>query len=127
LGAQAIPLELKRKLSATGNSLHHELEQLTRTIEKIDPTLVKAAQKSTAKMQYQMNRLRRLAANAELRKSQDLKRHAEALSTSLFPNQNLQEREIGEVYFLARYGLQLVDQLLETAHPDCTDHQVFYL
>lgn len=127
MAAQAIPIEIKRRLSATGNALQQEVEQLKRAIEKIDPTLVRAAEKSSSKMQYQMNRLRRLAANAELRKNEEMRRHAEALSTSLYPDQNLQEREIAGAYFLARYGMQLVAELFEMSNPDCTDHQIFYL
>jgi uncharacterized protein YllA (UPF0747 family) len=107
--------------------LHRELDQFQQLAEKLDPTLAQASEKAGSKIRYQINRLRRLAANAELRKNADLKRHANALSLALYPHGHLQEREIGGAYFLGRYGTQLIQQLLDTAKIDCTDHQVYYL
>jgi len=127
LGAQAMPIELKHKLSALGQSLHRELDQFEQVAEQLDPTLAQASATAGSKMRYQMNRLRRLAANAELRKNADLKRHANAISMALYPNGHLQEREIGGVYFLGRYGTQLIQQLLDVSKTECTDHQVYYL
>jgi uncharacterized protein YllA (UPF0747 family) len=78
-------------------------------------------------MLYQVRRLRKRAAKAELRKNEVVSRHAEWLSSTLFPNKNLQEREIAGVSFLARHGLDLLPRLYEAAKADCPDHQVIYL
>ena len=51
-------------------------------------------------------------------------RHAEQLSNALYPNKVLQEREVGGMYFLARYGEQLLQDIFSTMHADCHDHQV---
>jgi hypothetical protein len=49
------------------------------------------------------------------------------LSSNLFPHKNLQEREIGGVYFVAQHGLELLHTLYEAARTECPDHQVIYL
>ena len=49
------------------------------------------------------------------------------LSNALYPNKLLQEREVAGIYFLARYGKEVLEQLYETVHTDCLDHQVVSL
>jgi bacillithiol synthase len=78
-------------------------------------------------MQHQIEALRSRAARAELRQSEVLDRHAQLLSNTLFPNKTLQEREIGGIYFLARYGVGILKDFYEAIHTDCFDHQLLTL
>ena len=78
-------------------------------------------------MRYQVGRLEKRAAQAELRKEEVLARHAAMIENSLYPRKALQEREIAGVYFLARYGLGLIDRLIETASARCPEHKVVRL
>jgi uncharacterized protein YllA (UPF0747 family) len=54
-------------------------------------------------------------------------RHAETLSQALYPDKGLQERAIGGLYFLARYGRDFLQQLYDAIQPDCHDHQILEL
>jgi hypothetical protein len=36
----------------------------------------------------------------------------------------LQERGIAGVHFMARYGADFLQQIYETIHTDCHDHQI---
>jgi uncharacterized protein YllA (UPF0747 family) len=54
-------------------------------------------------------------------------RHAETLSQALYPDKGLQERSVGGVYFLARYGREFLHQLHDAIQTDCHDHQVLEL
>jgi uncharacterized protein YllA (UPF0747 family) len=78
-------------------------------------------------MRYQMNRLRRLAANFQLQKEESLKRHAEAISTAIAPEGALQERVHGAAYYFGRYGLELAERLTERAAESCAGHAVVWL
>jgi uncharacterized protein YllA (UPF0747 family) len=78
-------------------------------------------------MQYQLERLYTQAARAEAQKSELVSRHAELLSQALYPDKGLQERGIGSLYFLARYGRDLLHQLHDAIQPDCHDHQILEL
>jgi len=64
------------------------------------------------------------AARAEARKNTEVLRHADELITALYPNKELQEREVGAAYFLLKYGLGVVEQIKATARTGCGDHQV---
>jgi Bacillithiol biosynthesis BshC len=62
-----------------------------------------------------------------LRQSEVLVRHADILSNLLFPGKALQERQIGAIYFIGRYGKQFLRDLHEAIRMDCPDHQVLTL
>ena len=51
----------------------------------------------------------------------------ERLFAVLFPNRNLQEREINVTYFLTRYGYGLIERLLEEIDLDSPDHKLVKL
>ncbi|PYY15353.1 MAG: hypothetical protein DMG61_07245 [Acidobacteria bacterium] len=78
-------------------------------------------------MRHQLERLESRAARAHLRREQVLDRHASMLSSLLFPEKELQERRLAGIYFLAKYGVELIDRLLEDYRPECHDHQVIAL
>jgi uncharacterized protein YllA (UPF0747 family) len=96
-------------------------------MERLDKTLVDAADNAESKMRYQLEGLRARAARAELRQTEVLARHAQLLSNALYPEKTLQEREISGIYFLARYGKELLRNLYDAIHADCLDHQVISL
>jgi bacillithiol biosynthesis cysteine-adding enzyme BshC len=127
LGARSLPPEGKRHLAATGNALNDELDGLLAWTESLDPSLGRAAHVSASKMRYQMNRLRRLAANYQLQREASIRRHVDTLSFNLFPDRHPQERTVGGVAYLARYGTALLSTLVEQATSDCTGHKAIWL
>jgi len=127
LGARAIPVDGKRKIAAVGNAMDAELTALTDYMTAMSADLGRAAGVSASKMRYQMNRLRRMAANFELQKQTSLNKHATALMLSLYPNGHLQERLLAGVHFLARYGDALPALLVDHAAQECPGHRVVYL
>jgi hypothetical protein len=64
---------------------------------------------------------------AELRRSEVVSRHAEALSQMLYPGNALQERGVAGAYFVARHGTQLLQSIHDTMRTDCHDHQILEL
>lgn len=127
LGARSMPVEGKQRLASAGNALDRELTELTSWMSRMDESLGKAAEVSASKMRYQMNRLRRLAANFQLQKDESLRRHADALKLSLFPDRHPQERRIAGAYFLARYGEDVASLLVEAADSTCPGHKAIWL
>jgi bacillithiol biosynthesis cysteine-adding enzyme BshC len=127
LGARSISAIGKRKLAAAGNALDTELTALTTYMHSLDPGLGRAADVSSSKMRYQMNRMRRLAANYELRQDQTLGRNAGLMALNLFPNRHPQERVVGAAWFLSRYGEALPELLVEQAGQQCPGHKAVWL
>jgi hypothetical protein len=46
------------------------------------------------------------------------------LITALYPNKDLQEREIGAAYFLLKYGRSVLEQIKAAGRTGCGEHQV---
>jgi bacillithiol biosynthesis cysteine-adding enzyme BshC len=127
LGARSMPVEGKRRLAATGNALDAELTRLTAWMASMDESLGQTAKVSASKMRYQMDRLRRLAANFQLQRDASLQRHADALKLSLYPERHPQERRIAGAYFLSRYGEDIAALLVEAADSNCPGHKAIWL
>jgi len=127
LAARAMPVEGKRKLASAGNALDAELTQLVEHMKSMDAELGRSAETAASKMRYQMNRLRRLAANFELQREGALRQHAEAIERALNPGSVLQERVHGAAYYFARYGFELAETLTELAGNPCPGHKALWL
>jgi bacillithiol biosynthesis cysteine-adding enzyme BshC len=127
LAAQALPQELQSAFDDAEASVSSSVARVTDLIGRLDKTLVDAASNAGSKISHQLESLRSRAARAELRQSEVLARHADTLSNLLFPAKTLQERQVGAIYYLGRYGRQFLHDLHETIHLDCPDHQVLTL
>ena len=127
IAARQLPRDLQAAFDKAKNSFEDNFSLVKEELEKLDKTLVDAAETSRSKMQHQLEKLYAQAARAEAQKGEVVSRHAELLSESLYPAKGLQERGVGGVYFLARYGSDLLHQLYQTIHSDCHDHQVIEL
>lgn len=124
LASRTLPSDLQTRFAHAKSALEKSLAGVRETLGRLDPTLLGAADNAEEKMKYQLNQLESRAARAEAQRSDVITRHAEALSGALYPNKVLQEREIGGVSFVARYGSGLLHDLYQTIHTDCYDHQV---
>ncbi|MBA3914588.1 MAG: bacillithiol biosynthesis cysteine-adding enzyme BshC, partial [Acidobacteriales bacterium] len=124
LGARTLPSDLQDAFASVDEKVTHEWVALRESLAHLDPTLAEASQRAQSKILYQMKRLHARAARAELRRSEVLARHAKLLSDALYPHKMLQERQVPGLYFLARYGLELLTHLSEALQPDCLDHQI---
>jgi bacillithiol synthase len=127
LAARSLPAELKTNFEQGRQSIEAAMTQVSQSIKKLDPTLVEAAGRAASKMLYQMNRLEKRAAQAELRRTEILSRHATQIENALYPNKSLQEREIAGICFYASHGPELVDRLVELAQTRCPEHKVLRL
>ncbi len=127
LAERSLPEDVYATFDQVERSIDESLLQLNALLERLDKTLLDAAATATSKMKYQLARLRERAARAQLRRSHDQARHAQELINALYPQKNLQEREIAGISYIARQGSQLLLRLYDAAQTSCPDHQVVYL
>jgi bacillithiol biosynthesis cysteine-adding enzyme BshC len=124
VGSRALPESILKSFDSAAEHLEQALAQIQQPLEKLDKTLVDAAENAGSKMRYQLQGLRDKAARAEARKNTEVLRHADELITALYPNKELQEREVGAAYFLLKYGTDVLQQIKEQAQSGCGEHQV---
>jgi bacillithiol biosynthesis cysteine-adding enzyme BshC len=127
LAARALPNGVMKSFDNAAAHLDQALAAVQPALEELDKTLVDAAENAGSKMRHQLQSLRDKAARAEVRKNSELERHAAELSTLLYPNKELQEREIGAAYFLLKYGMGLLTTLKQSLKVGCSGHQVVVL
>ncbi|HEY1659819.1 MAG TPA: bacillithiol biosynthesis cysteine-adding enzyme BshC [Candidatus Sulfotelmatobacter sp.] len=124
LAARSLPSDLQSAFDRATRSVEESFNSLRDSLAHLDPTLVEASQTGASKVRYQLDRLRERAMAAELRRSEVVRRHAEALSQALYPEDALQERGVAGVYYLARHGTELLKNIYDVMRTDCLDHQV---
>ena len=127
IAERALPGDINACFDTAAGQASSSMAAIRASLERLDPTLVEAAEHAGSKIRYQLDRLRERAARAQLRRSEETAAHAASLSHSLFPEKEPQERVIGAISFLGRYGTQLLLTLYDAAKTGCPDHQVVYL
>jgi bacillithiol synthase len=124
VAAHALPDSIVKSFDLADQHLEQAIASIQQPLHKLDKTLADAAENAASKMRYQLQGLRDKAARAEARKNGELQHHADELSTLLYPNKDLQEREVGAIYFLLKYGTGFVPQLKTLLQADCVEHQI---
>ena len=124
VGSRALPDSILKSFDQAAEHLEQALSLIQEPLEKLDRTLIDAAENAGTKMRYQLQGIRDKAARAEVRKNTEVMRHADELVTTLYPNKDLQEREVGAAYFLLKYGLSVVEQIKSAVQTGCSEHQI---
>jgi bacillithiol biosynthesis cysteine-adding enzyme BshC len=119
-----LPPTVEQALTAAGSVIGERMEGLALVVPQIDPTLEGAVRSTLGRMQQDLRSLQNKVIQAAKRRDETLRRqfqHAQALT---FPHGHPQERELGFVWFLNRYGPALIDRLLEDVPLEMGTHWV---
>jgi len=111
----------------TERVFNEQLEKLRASLASVDPTLAEALKGGREKILYQLNHLRTRFIHNRSKRDEGTRHQIERAFAILYPNKNLQEREINSTYFLARYGYELIDRLYEEVELGFSNHKLVYL
>ena len=100
------------------------MAKLVEAVPAIDPTLTGAAQGALGRMQHDLTALHGKIVHAAKRRDDTLRRQFTRVRAQAFPDGHPQERAVGFVYFLNRYGPALLDRLLGEVPLDTGTHWV---
>ncbi len=124
IAAKLVPAHVLESIAALRSGVRPQLEKVQSELRRFDPTLEKAAEKSCAKITYQLQKLESKAARETLRREQRAAQDAEYLINMVYPHRHLQERFYSIVPFLAKYGWDLPQRLFESVQLTCPHHMV---
>ena len=119
-----LPPTVEQGLTSAAAAIEERMAAVAVAVPLIDPTLEGAVQSTLTRMQHDLRTLQNKVIQAAKRRDETLRRqfhHAQALT---FPNGQPQEREIGFVWFLNRYGPVLVDRLMDDLPLEMGHHWV---
>lgn len=110
----------------------NQMEELTKSkkdeIHEVDPSLAGSVGKAKAVYFSELDKLKgKVYKSVKQQEKIQLDRIAK-IKNNLFPNNNLQEREIAFIYFMNKYGPKIWEQLEETISEERPDsHKLIYL
>ena len=119
-----LPKSVEIAVDVAGDTIEQRMDALAREVTKIDATLEGATRSTLSRMQDDLKKLHAKIVHAAKRKDETLRRQFHHARAQVFPNGHPQEREIGFVTFLNKYGPGLVDRLLETLPVEMGKHWV---
>ncbi|MCY4509724.1 MAG: bacillithiol biosynthesis BshC, partial [Acidobacteria bacterium] len=93
-------------------------------VAEVDPTLTGAAESTRGRMERDLGNLQGKVVQAAKRRHQTLRRQFTRAQSQIFPHGSPQERAVGGICFLNRYGTLLVDRLLSDTTLDASRHWV---
>lgn len=119
-----LPPEIDRSFAEATAAIGEKLDAVTRAASLVDSTLEGAAKSTLGKMQHDLQSLHGKVIQAAKRKDETLRRQFHRTQGQLFPNGQPQEREVGAVWLLNRYGPAAVDRLVDLLPVDLAHHWV---
>lgn len=119
-----MPAAVDSSLHEANRTLAERMDALARAAAQVDATLEAAAKSTLGRMQDDLKKLEGKIVQAAKRKDETLRRQFRHAQAQAFPGGHPQEREIGFVYFLNKYGAGLVDRLSEELPLDQGQHWV---
>ncbi len=108
-----LPPTVEQALTSVSSLLDERMAAVAAAVPQIDPTLEGAVKSTQGKLQHEVQSLHNKVIQAAKRRDDTLRRQFQRAQALTFPQGHPQEREIGFVWFLNRYGPALVDRLMD--------------
>lgn len=122
--ASQLPPGVDAAMQEVSRLLQDRMELLAASISQIDATLEAAARSALGRMEDDLKKLNAKVIQAAKRKDETLRRQFHHAQAQSFPGGDPQERSVGFVNFLNKYGPALIDRLLEELTTDMGVHWV---
>ncbi len=119
-----LPASVEGSLEEAVRVIAERMEALAQAVPQIDATLEGATRSTLGRMQDDLKKLHNKIIQAAKRKDETLRRQFEHARAQAFPDGHPQERAVGFVYFLNKYGPALVDRLGDELTLDMGTHWV---
>lgn len=119
-----LPPSIESSFEEASRVIEERMETLAKAVPEIDPTLEGAARSTLSRVQDDLKRLHNKIIQAAKRKDETLRRQFKHAQAQAFPAGHQQERTIGFIYFLNKYGPTLVDRLRDELPLDMGNHWV---
>ena len=117
-----LPASVEQSLRDAASQTQQAMARVVEALRSLDPTLEGAAKTTLGKMDHELRSLHSKVIHAAKKRDETLRRQFVRAQAQAFPHGHPQERTLGVVYFLNKYGPGLVDLLLEELPIDPGQH-----
>ena len=117
-----LPPEVESAFQDAHDCIGRKMQALIGALPALDPTLEGAARSTLGKIEHDLRTLHTKIIQAAKRRDETLRRQFVRTRALTFPHGHLQERTLGFLYFLNRYGPALVAVLDRHLTPELGQH-----
>jgi len=125
--AAALPESVDQALGDADAAVNEKLAAVIAAVPAVDATLEGTARSTLGKIQHDLATLRSKVINAAKKRDETLRRQFHRAQAQAFPDGVPQERALGSIALLNRYGFALVDRLNEELPLEFGHHWVLTL
>ena len=111
----------------TQHEIDLALDNLKEKLFVIDKTIADSTSKYRDKIFHYLNELKDKSKESQSKKHEITLRQIDKAAVALFPNSNLQEREINFIYFANKYGIDFLKKIFEEIEINKFEHQTLKL
>ena len=119
-----LPASVEQAIGDAEAAVRRTLERIIEVIPAVDPTLAGAAKTTLGKLEHDLRGLQNKVIQAAKKRDETLRRQFARAQAQIFPLGHPQERTLGVVFFLNRYGPALMDRLMEELPLEMGQHWV---
>lgn len=113
--------------SVATNQIKTAIEQLKKKLFDFDKTIGDGSTKYEQKIFHDLEQLKNKTVDAQKRKYETTIRQIDKVINTIYPNLNLQEREINFIYFANKYGVEFINSIYDELTINKFDHQIISL
>jgi len=121
---QIAEVKLEQIFSSTSRHIHESLTELRFGLNEVDPTLLGTLDNAVTRIDQNIGVLKEKALAAQKRRNETAVRQVERAVNGLLPNGGLQEREINIIYFMNKYGPDVIDNMFTDLDIHAFAHQI---
>ncbi len=125
--AASSDINLETLFMNSQEEINSSLNQISDKLFFIDKTLVDLTSKSKQRIEETINYLKTKAVESEKRKYESTIRQISKVRNVLYPNNNLQERELNWIYFANKYGMDIFKWIYNELAINKFEHQILEL
>lgn len=118
------PVNINELFANSSEKIKNVYSEILAGTKQIDNSVQNAVNKNLERTLDNMNFLRNKIENLLTQKHENSLRQIQKARTVIFPNNNLQERELNIFYFLNKYGFDLIKQLFVQFNVTKFEHEI---
>jgi uncharacterized protein YllA (UPF0747 family) len=127
IASRLVPASLTVRMRESAASVSSAVARMRAELTAFDPTLAKALDRSSRKIDYQLAKMERKTGREAMRRDEHAARDAASLYGLIYPERHLQERLYSMVPFLAQHGLDLTSTIYQAIELECSDHRLLVI
>jgi len=121
---ESFPEDIKTRFDSVRADISNNFDILADSTLDIDPSLEVLTGQIRGRIDYILKGYENKVFSSHKKKSQAVRERLYRLRNSLYPQSEFQERSLNVCYFIAKYGMSIINMLYERINIDQKDHQL---